>query len=642
MCGIAGIVHFDGQSVEADRLQRACTAQRHRGPNDTGVWIEPQPGGSVGLAAVRLAVLDPSRRCGQPFHDATGRYHLVYNGELYNYRELRRKLHETGWAFRTQGDTEVLLAALVHWGVEALGRLNGMWAFAFYDAQERRGLLARDRFGKKPLMYASNRRRLLFASEMAGLRALERLGGGVDASALVQLLRYGYVAAPRTILADVLQLEPGHLLAFTATTDAPPMRYYRPAAQAPQGGQRDGTRVRESYGDACRRLRRTVEAAVVARRIADVPIGSFLSGGVDSAIVTHHLRDALGGEVNTFSVGYADHTTYDESRYAQRVAEHLGTVHHPLVLTTKDLVSGMSAILDHVSQPVGDSSIVPTALLARHARKLVTVALSGDGGDELFGGYWRYQGHRTWETYRRIPWMVRKGLVEPWMNRMRPTSVLAQRVRQFRKLVRVESDDTLTRHLAWSRILSPEGEAIFRDAEVGLAVDREVRAEAEELTAEFSDEPALARILAFDVQYGLPGDMLHKVDTASMAYSLEVRIPFLDRRVVETALELPVGWKIDRGIGKRVLVDAYRSILPDEILDRPKQGFEAPMAELFRGAAGRMFRDVVTRRTVESLGLLSYAGVEEVFRQHVEQRADHADLLFALLSLCRWRERQPL
>ena len=635
MCGIAGIVRFSGSPVDPAALQRACMAQRHRGPDHAGSWIDVRNHGAVGFAAVRLAVLDPSSNCNQPFVDPTGRFVITYNGEIYNYRELRHELSAAGFAFRTHGDTEVLLAACIHWGPQALTRLQGMWAFAFYDARERSGFIARDRFGKKPLLYISNSQQFLFASEMAGLSAMEPVSGDVDPSALVQLLRYGYIAAPRTIHAAVLQLEPGHYLPFTATTDAPPIRYYRPGAASSSSTSSNAGTV----GNSCRKIRRVLEQAVVARRVSDVPIGSFLSGGLDSSIVTHHLRQALGGPIDTFSLGYADHKSYDESSFAQLAAQHIGTRHHPLMLTSRDIIESVPTILNHLSQPVGDSSIIPTALISKHARQWVTVALSGDGGDELFGGYWKYLGHRSWETYHRLPAFLRKGVLEPLLARCASarSSAISNRVRQFRKLVRVESDSALTRHLAWSRILAPEAETIFHDADLGLILDREMLADAEALTDQLADQSPLARILALDVQYALPADMLHKVDTASMMHSLEVRVPFLDPLVVEAALALPITARIDRGIRKRILIDAYRGILPDEVLDRPKQGFEVPMGELFRGPLGDMFQDVVNARVVDSFGILSFRGITDVFQQHRQRRTDHADLLFALLSLCWWR-----
>lgn len=625
--------------MDSAALHRANRAQQHRGPDQAGTWVDTRNHGPVGLAAVRLAVLDPTSNCNQPFSDPTGRFHVAYNGELYNYREIRPQLSAAGYVFRTNGDTEVLLAACMHWGTDALSRMQGMWAFAFYDTEQRSGFLARDRFGEKPLLYASNSRQLLFSSEMSGLRALEPPGDRVDPQSLVQLLRYGYVAAPRTILADVSHLEPGHYLPFSATTDAPPVRYYRPAPLRFE--QRDHEHG-ESYGDSCRRIRGLLEHAVVAQRVSDVPIGAYLSGGLDSSIVTHHLRQAIGGPVDTFSLGYAGHSAYDESRFAKLAAKRIGTQHHPLILSSEDIVSAVPKILDHLSEPVGDSSIIPTALVARHARQFVTVALSGDGGDELFGGYWRYLGHRSWEAYHRLPAFVRKGLLEPIMGGFSSgrSSTLTNRVRQFRKLIRAESDDALTRHLAWSRILAPEAESIFRDADWGLELDRDMQAEADSLTQAFTGQGSLARIMAFDVQYSLPSDMLHKVDTASMMRSLEVRVPFLDPNVVESALGLPTTTRIDRGVRKRILIDAYRGLLPDEILDRPKQGFEVPVGELFRGPLTGLFRDVVTKSTVESFGLLSFSEVEGTFQQHLDRRTDHADLLFALLSLCWWRGRR--
>lgn len=633
MCGIAGVVDFTGRPVAEAALHGACAALRHRGPDDAGVWIHPA-GGAVGLAATRLAVLDPTLAAHQPFPSSDGRFTLVYNGELYNYRDLRRELESAGDTFRTEGDTEVVLHACARWGAEALGRFNGMWGLAFFDAETRQGFLARDRFGIKPLYYCLTPQRLHFASELGGLEALGLERSTIDQEALVHHLLFGYIAHPSTIYAAARRLAPGCLLHFHAQGANEPKQWFDPMTVL------TGETARGDV-DGRTQLRRTIAEAVTVRRVSDVPLGAFLSGGLDSSIVALHLAEAVGRPIQTFSVGYHAERSYDETPYARLVARQLGTDHHEVMLGEREVLEAIPRILSHLAEPVGDSSIVPTALLAEVARRHVTVALSGDGGDELFGGYWRYLGHDALRAYQRIPAWLRRAVLEPLLARRTATrtSGMGNRVRQFRKLLRAADADPPARHVAWSRILSPEGEGLIADKGLVQSVGDHALARARECTRSLGARDWLTRILAFDVQCSLPADMLHKVDVASMMHSLEVRVPLLDPGVVRAAFALPAGSKIDRGQRKAILRDAYRGHLPDEVLDRPKQGFEVPLGEYLRSSLRDLFHDTVTRAAVESFGVLCYPAVERLYADHATRRADHSDVLFALLSLCWWRGR---
>ncbi len=637
MCGICGVVRFTDKPVAPHTLERSCAKLRHRGPDHTGVWVDAGAGHAVGLGATRLAVIDPQPACHQPMHHPSGRFHLVFNGEIYNFRAVRGELIGAGEHFLTDGDTEVVLAACARWGVDALSRFKGMWAVAFYDSQTRTGFLSRDRFGIKPLFYSVASDGLYFASELGALHALGTIDQSIDPLALTEHLQFGYIAHPKTIYESVRRLPPGHSLRFDSSGGALPVKYYR----LPQTA--GGVTAPTSYGDTCVRLRGRLADAVAARRVADVPVGAFLSGGLDSSIIVAHLAAASGYPVCTFAVGYAEERKYDETAYAQIVARAFGTEHHELIVTQKDALDVIPRILDHLGEPVGDSSIVPTSLISQFARQHVTVALSGDGGDELFGGYWRYLGHESLAAYRRIPGVIRRALLEPLLRGMSSSksSGLANGVRQFRKLLRPASNDPLARHVAWSRILAPEAEALYLDQSRAQECDRRTVEAARRLTEGMSGADPLNRILAFDLQHQLPADMLQKVDLASMMHSLEIRVPFLDASVVEFAAELPGSYKIDRGLRKRVLIDAYRGRLPDVVLDRSKQGFEIPIGEFLRGPMRGMFSDTVTRDVVESFGLLSYRAVNGIFEEHLARRGEHADLLFALLSLCWWRRCQP-
>ena len=638
MCGVCGWVRFDGRPVASEPLTSACVAMRHRGPDDSGVWTSASSGSSgglsIGLGAVRLAILDPTPAGHQPMTDPTGRYALVYNGEVYNFREIRRTLAGEGHRFVTDCDTEVVLAACMHWGEDALSKLNGMWSLAFVDTSSGVGFLSRDRFGIKPLMYAKWGDSLAFASELRALSAFDGWDRSIDPDALAQHVQFGYIAHPATIHRGARRLPPGHLLRFTTDGVDEPRPYYSLSSAA-------GRATPPDAAEAPRVLRRLLSESVVRRRVSDVPIGAFLSGGLDSSIIVAHLAEASGRAIQTFAVGYADRGAYDETRYARLVAERFGTEHHELLLTDADVLDCIPTVLDHLGEPVGDSSIIPTALVSEFAAGRVTVALSGDGGDELFGGYWRYLGHDAWSAYHRLPGWLRRAIIDPGARMLASSKggAIANRVRQFRKLTRTTADDPLHRHIAWSRILSPDAESLLSDSSTCAQIDAEMYDRAMGLSAGFPGDDPLARIMAFDLQYGLPADMLQKVDLASMMHSLEVRVPFLDPQLVAEVAGWPSSLKIRGGLRKRVLVDAYRGRLPDCVLDRAKMGFELPIGEYLRGPLDGMFRDVVTRQRIESVGLLSWAGVERVHADHLARRGEHADVLFSLLSLCWWLGR---
>lgn len=641
MCGIAGWIEGRGGTVSRERLLAAAEAQRHRGPDHAGVWVdtssESSTGWSVGLAAVRLAIQDPRPQAHQPLTDPHGRFVIVYNGELYNAAELRTRLSRKGWTFRTSGDTEVVLAVCALWGVDGLTRLNGMFALAFLDRQQQRGFLARDPWGIKPLLYVVSGPRLIFASEMCGLTALGGFDRALNPSALSHLLTFGYIAHPETIYSAARRLAPGEVLEFDAATG--PARPRRFIWISIEGKQPWGS------PDHPADLRYAIRRAVLRQRVSDVPLGCFLSGGVDSSIVAFHLSEVSTTPVRTFTIGYADQGTFDESGFARRVARHLGTDHIELRLTHQDVLNVIPSVLDHLHEPFGDSSIIPTTLVSHLARRHVTVVLSGDGADELFGGYWRYQAHAAADAYRRLPGWLRSGIIEPWlaMYASGKSSAGMDRIRQWRKLLRgcQGEHDVLSRHLAWARILSPDAEPLLRCPGLLRETLNQTLERWRSMAAETGAScEGINAVLVADMQYGLAGDMLHKVDLASMSCSLEVRVPFLDPRVASLALAMPFERKIDRGMRKRALVDAYRGLLPDDILDRPKRGFEVPFGEYLRGPLLGMFRDVVTRATVDALEYVDYDAVLRLLESHLARRQDHGDLLFTLLSLCWWRARR--
>ncbi len=629
MCGIAGIVNFDGRPIDRACLSRAVASMGHRGPDDCGTWIDEQDAFAIGVAATRLAILDRSSAGHQPMVSPDGRHTIVFNGLIYNYREIADELRSIGVTLRTSCDTEVVLAACTTWGTDALRRFNGMFAFAYFDRSASRGFIARDRFGIKPLLFATESDGFVFASEMRTLATLGHWSRDIHQFALVQYLRRGFVSHPDTIYESAHRLPPASYATFDQNGLANPQTFYTVPVRRASDPIPD---PRESSA----RIRRLIREGVARRRVADVPIGAFLSGGVDSSIVVSHLAELSSQPVKTFSIGWADESAYDETAFAEQAARAFGTDHTSLRCRASDVLELLPRMLDHLGEPFFDSSILPTALVSQLARQHVTVALSGDGADELFGGYWRYVAHDALRSYERIPRLVRRGLIERLARHVRigKGSLVQDRVRQLRKLLRCADDNPFARHAAWSRILDPEANDLIESS-----IPDDLHEHVAAVTCNADPADPLNRILAYDLQYSLADDMLQKVDLASMYHSLEVRVPFLDPDVVACAMSIPSTQKIHAGCTKTVLKNAYRNILPDDIPDRSKKGFEVPIGEFLRHDLRDMFCDLVTRQTIESFNILRYNVVERIYADHCARRAEHADLLFALLSLCWWKSR---
>jgi asparagine synthase (glutamine-hydrolysing) len=630
MCGIAGIIDFDGRPIDQTVLHRLCDQLGHRGPDDRDTFHTHRGGLSVGLAHTRLAVIDPNPRARQPMLDDGQRWAIVYNGEIYNYREINRELDA---GLRTDCDTETALLACRRWQVEALDRLDGMWAMAVLDLERGRGFLARDPFGIKPLYYTVQGSRLVFASEMRALRCVPDLCWELDREAMAIYLNLGWIPHPQTIYRRIHKLAPGHFLSFDSGGIQPPHRFYRMP-------EPDFAPV--SYEEARSQVRQRVEQAVDRQRIADVPLGTFLSGGLDSSIVTACLaRSDPRGAIKSFSIGYPEHARYDESSFAREAASYLGTEHHAFSIGFDDVLAAVGPILDHLGEPFADSSLLPTSIVSRMTRGEVTVALSGDGGDELFGGYWRYMGHHYLGHYRLLPKWVRRRLIAPLLERCPEGRSYRwmDRVRQLKKLARGDVGDALDTHLAWARMLDDRGTTrLMSDHPTGPISDplrARYGAGAADWFKAYKPARGLEEILLADLAIGLPCDMLHKVDLAAMACGLEVRVPLLDRQLVEYVSGLPIEYRISGASGKHILRDAFSDLLPRSVIHRPKMGFEVPIGEFLRNELQPVFRDTVNRSSMSDLGL-DHSVVERLYDEHFARRRDHADLLWSLFVLGWW------
>jgi asparagine synthase (glutamine-hydrolysing) len=639
MCGLAGIVNFFGSPIDPDRLAAADRALAHRGPDDRGAWTGMMGSASAGLVHRRLSIIDLSPQAAQPMWDREGRLAVVFNGEIYNYRRLRDELMDR-FDFRTQSDTETILAAYAAWGGEAWDHLTGMFALGLLDRSRNHLWLVRDRFGIKPLWYTRSPEELVFASELPALLAMMPNRPAIDRSGLAEYLTLGMTLGRQTILRGVHKLPPGWFLRVDPAGNTESALWYRPLP----------ARAGEPYNDekgldrAADHLRSLLTEVVRDHLVADVPVGVLLSGGIDSSIVAAAAARDGGRAVQTFSVGFADQPAYDEAEHAAAVARHLGCEHTSLKLSLSDIHKQLPELLDALDEPFGDSSYLPATMLSQITRKHVTVALSGDGGDELFAGYWRYRGHAAWAKTQKLPYAVRRATRATlgWLPTGR-ASGWRNRVRQIRKLLDTESADAVVRHLTWARIADFADVAdLLRDG--GLAesaasgIETVYRRPITDFADRLPDDDPLTPILLADLFTLLPDDMLHKVDRASMRVSLEVRVPLLDHRVVEFALGLPLPYKLRGRAAKRVLTAAFARDLPASVFARPKRGFEVPVAEFLRTAWYAMVWEQLDSQALEDCGVSRETALR-LLDEHRTGRHDHSQILFSLLALTWWASR---
>jgi asparagine synthase (glutamine-hydrolysing) len=615
VCGIVGLWHSRVTGDEPALLARASARLRHRGPDDDRLWFSADAG--VGLAFRRLAILDLTPSGAQPMANDDGSVRVVHNGEVYNFAELRERLRGR-YHFRSSGDTEVILRLYEDKGVDCTTELEGMFAFAVYDATRRRLLLARDRAGIKPLYYASAPGRFAFASEPKALLTLPWVSRAIDPVAVAQYLGVGYVPAPRTVFTGIRQLPPAHRLVLEAG-EARIERYW-----SLRRGPDVGRRSQQEWADG---LDEVLRRAVRRQMVSDVPLGAFLSGGVDSSLVVA-LMQATGTAVRTFAIGFDGMGAYDERPWARRVAQQLGTQHEEFVVAPR-AADDLPEMLRHFDQPFADSSAIPLYYLARLTRRHVTVALSGTGGDELFAGYRRYASDRLARMARRLPrWTVQAaGAVAdrlPASRRSRAGEALLL-VRRFSRTVGLAPDEEYRR--------------LMTVADVGLlrtppaADDIDVIGPA--LRASAAHDVITRRQLA-DFQTYLPDDLLVKEDRMTMAAGLEGRVPLLDDEVVAFAARLPADLKVRRLTTKYLLKHVAGRYLPRDVVHRPKHGFAVPVSEWLRGPLHALAGDLLLP---SGSGWFDGTAVERLWNEH-QAGADHGAALYALLVFELWHRTQ--
>lgn len=567
MCGIAGVYAITAAGADKFKLmEKAIGLMSRRGPDCQRVFS----GKRICMGHARLSVIDLSENANQPMQDSSGRYTIVYNGEVFNFRQLRDKLVDKGYKFKSVSDAEVVLYQYINDGPKCLDKFVGFFAFAIYDKLDDVLFVARDRMGQKPLLYWQGHDSIVFASEMKAMMALD-IPRKLDMTSLFAYLQFNYIPSPDTIFENVKKLNPGHYL-MVSNGQTKEVRYYSIPYNYSNLEVMD-------YEHAQRMLRELIEQSVTERLEADVPLGAFLSGGIDSSVIVAEASKHVD-RLDTFSIGYADEPFFDETRYAQLVADKFHTNHHVFKLTNNDLFECLYNVLDYLDEPFADSSAIAVNILSRETRKHVTVALSGDGADEVFGGYNKHLAH-----YRALNGGLSNTLVKlasplyGLLPQSRNTKI-SNKIRQLSRFAKGLKLSEQDRYMAWASLMDEDTASRMLNRKV-LIQDNNRRKF--NIISCIRDDKQIGDILYADMQLVLVSDMLFKVDMMSMAESLEVRSPFLDHRLVNFAFSLPCNYLVNRRKRKMILQDAYRQQLPYELYNRPKHGFEVPLLNWFRG-----------------------------------------------------------
>lgn len=606
MCGITGIFAFNlVGKFNKIQISNATQAIQKRGPDYQEVYHDEW----VGLGHRRLSIIDTTAVAHQPMWDESKRYCIVFNGEIFNYQSLKQELERKGYTFFSHSDTEVLLKLYIDQKEKCLSKLNGFFSFCIYDRQEQTFFLARDRFGIKPLLYLFDEDKFLFASEMKSILeyGIEKT---IDYNSLSIYLQLNYIPAPDSIFLNIKKLMPGHYMKVSRQK-MDSRSYY----QIPYNSQ-EAERNTISYRDAQVKLKQLLEESVQRRLVADVPLGAFLSGGIDSSVVTA-LASKHKPDLHTFSIGFKDEKFFDETEYARLVAKHFKTEHTIFSLTNNDLYAHVNAVLDYIDEPFADSSALAVYILSKETRKHATVALSGDGADEMFAGYNKHA------AFNRI---IHKGAKEQVVGALHPlwkllpqsrSNPLANKVRQllrFSEGMKLSAKDRYWRWAGYAH--NDEALSMLRDDIRTKSSQQEFVNRKNAILQYLPGDAGINDILLTDMLLVLPNDMLTKVDLMSMANGLEVRVPFLDYEVVNFVFSLPGEYKINRQYRKRILQDAFRDVLPAKLYNRPKKGFEVPLLKWFRNEMRSLITDdLLSKEFIQSQGIFEYSTIEKLKQQ---------------------------
>jgi len=636
MCGIVGVVSSNSKPVDEALLRKMCDAIAHRGPDDEGYYINQGPmngsgshfqgAASVGLGMRRLSIIDLATGR-QPIHNEDKTIWVTLNGEIYNYLELRAELEAAGHTFYTESDTEALVHAYEEYGQEMPKYVHGMFAFALWDEPNERLLLARDRVGKKPLLYSIAGDTLIFASEFQAILKHPLVSRDVNPEAISNYLAFMCVPAPMTAFRSIRKLEPGHLLIWQRG-EIKIERYWSLDFK---------NKIAVDEEEASRRAIELMRDAVRVRLMSDVPLGAFLSGGIDSSAVVALMSELSPARVKTFSIGFEEQD-FSEIGHARRVAEAFDTEHHEFIVRP-DAVEVLPTLVRHYGEPYADSSAIPTYYLSKMTRQHVTVALNGDGGDECFAGYERYAAMKMADRYQRLPRLLRKKVLEPAIGAIPEAGTTRSRLGKARRFLGVMGCPTAERYLRWTASIGPElrAELCTKDF-LSQVAGADPAAYVEPWFAGNGEIEVVDRALMADTFNYLPNDLLVKVDIASMAASLEARSPFLDHRVMEFAASLPANYKL-RGITtKYLLKKALKGLVPEENLTRAKMGFGVPIGHWFRNRLKVFLKDAILCGRSLARGYFNPQMVRHLVDEHTSERRDYSHQLWTLLMLELWHK----
>lgn len=633
MCGITGWINLSSNTSDHSEavLHGMCETILHRGPDSEGIWMDD----TVALGMRRLSIID-LRTGDQPVFSEDGSIVAMQNGELYNYREIREELEKKGHEFTTQTDTEIIPHLYQEYGEDFVDKMNGMFAISLWDSRRKKLILARDRFGEKPLYYGVFAGKLIYASEPKALLAHPSVKAELDIDALRHYLSFDYVPAPRSIYKGISKLPAAHVLTIE-NGEIKTRQYWKldwsSTLQKPAREQGRNTQLATKAAE----LRDLLSDAVRMRLVSDVPLGILLSGGIDSSTVAAFATQHATERVKTFSIGF-DEDSFDESKFARQVARHLNTEHYEDKLsatTAGDLISEIGTWLD---EPMSDGSLIPTYLLARFVRKHVTVALGGDGGDELFAGYPMYYAHQVMRKYLSIPAFLRGSIIEPVVNRLPVSTKNLSFDYKAKRFVRGANLEPVERHHAWfgSFAAADHDQLLTRD--VLDHSNGDIYADARDLLSRVKASDKIEQMQQLDISYYLAEDILTKVDRAAMAVSLETRAPFLDPRIGQFAASIPVDYKLRGGKGKFILKKAVEPLLPAEILNRPKKGFGIPIAKWLKGRLNPLLHDLLDEKRIRDQDLFDAKYVTDLVTEHETGRASHHKQLWTLLVFQLWHD----
>ncbi|PYS51307.1 MAG: asparagine synthase (glutamine-hydrolyzing) [Acidobacteria bacterium] len=624
MCGIVGIVNRNGRAVDRDVLARMCEAIRHRGPDEDGFYRKDR----VGLGMRRLAIID-LKSGQQPIHNADRTAWIVFNGEIYNYRELRAKLEKLGHRFYTNSDTEAIVLAYEQYGADCPKHLRGMFAFAIWDERTEELFLARDRVGKKPLLYSLVNNQFIFGSEFSALLLHPEISREIAPEAIHYYLSFMCVPAPLTAYRAIKKLEPGHSLRLTREGEVKIERYWQPDFSH---------KVKLSEEEAGERAIETLREAVRVRLMSEVPLGAFLSGGVDSSAVVALMSEESSEPVKTFSIGFEEQD-FSELHHARRVAEHVGADHHEFIVRP-DALEILPLLVEHYGEPYADSSAIPTYYVSRETRRHVTVALNGDGGDECFAGYERYAAMRLAERYGRLPGVMREGLIKQAVNLLPSSELRRGRVRSLKRFLQSALLPPVERYLRWVSVLdSAAKDELYTNEFRSEMAGYDPGSWIAPWFAKANGAGVVDASLLADTMTYLPNDLLVKVDIASMAVSLEARSPFLDHHVIEFAASLPEKFKLRGLTTKYLLKRVLKKLVPVENLNRAKMGFGVPIGYWFRGRMKKFLGETILSEKALKRGLFKPLEIRRMFELHTSGERDYAHQLWTLLMLELWFER---